>query len=63
MIEQLLTLHEVAERLAVAPKTIRNWQSGNQIPYLKINGAVRFSPKQLAEWLANCEMGPEAPRR
>jgi len=49
--EDLLSIDELSQYLHVAPKTLRNWVSGKKVPYIKINGAVRFSRKKIDKWL------------
>lgn len=48
---KLLTVNDVADLLAVSPKTIRKYIWERTIPYLKINGHIRFEQSQLDEWL------------
>ena len=48
----LLTTREVADRLASKEKTIRQWVYQRKIPYLKINGLVRFDAKTIDQWIA-----------
>ncbi len=46
-----LTAKEVAELLAISPKTIYAYVARNMIPHYKIEASVRFRPKDLADWL------------
>ena len=40
----------------LAPRTLDNWRSrGVGPPFVKINGAVRYSRKACAQWLAERE--------
>ncbi len=48
---RLVTAKEVAELLAVSVRTIRDWTYLRKIPFVKINGAVRFDLKVLKEWV------------
>jgi len=48
---RLVTAKEVAELLAVSVSTIRDWVYLRKIPFLKINGAVRFDLKVLKKWV------------
>jgi excisionase family DNA binding protein len=50
-IGKLLNVNEVAALLSVSPKTIRKYVWEKTIPYLKINGHVRFEKQRLYEWL------------
>ncbi len=47
----LLTAKELGKLLAVSPKTLYSYVSRNMIPYYKIEANVRFSGKDVAEWL------------
>ena len=47
--EKLLNYCELAELLGLSPQTIRTWVSMKKIPFLKINGAVRFSQQEIDE--------------
>ena len=49
---RLVTAKEVAELLAVSVRTIRDWVYLRKIPFIKINGAVRFDLKVLKKWVA-----------
>jgi DNA-binding transcriptional MerR regulator len=47
---QLLTEVEMAARLSVTPRTLRNWRSQRLVPFLKLKRVVLFDPaKVLAE--------------
>ena len=50
---RLINVVELAEYLGVAPQTVRVWVSQKKISFLKIGGAVRFSPEQIEEILTN----------
>lgn len=54
---RLYTVREVAEFLNSTPSTIYDWVSLGRIPYLKINGLVRFRASDFEAWLAGCEVG------
>lgn len=47
--ERLLNYQEAADRLGLAPGTLRVWVSQKRIPFLKLGRAVRFSPEMLEE--------------
>lgn len=49
--ERLLNTKELADYLGLAPQTIRVWVSQKRIPFLKIQGAVRFSEAEIQEIL------------
>jgi len=47
----LLTAKELADLLAVSPKTIYGYMARNIIPHYKIAASVRFRARDIAEWL------------
>lgn len=49
--QNFLTAKDVAQLLAVSPKTIYAYVARNMIPHYKIEASVRFRPKDLVEWL------------
>ncbi len=55
MAERLLTLEEVAERLAVAPKTIRDWLREGKLKGLKVGKLWRVREQDLEAFLAEAE--------
>jgi len=55
MAERLLTLEEVAERLAVAPKTIRGWLREGKLKGLKVGKLWRVREQDLEAFLAEAE--------
>ena len=54
----LLTVKQLADKLAVSDKTIYAWVAGGQIPYVKMGSAVRFRPAAVREWLREKEFAP-----
>ncbi len=48
---QLLKEPELAELLAIRLATLRKLRYQGRIPFIKIGGAVRYHPTQIAEWL------------
>ena len=40
--DELLTANDVAGLFKVSPDTVYSWRYRGKIPYVKINGAVRF---------------------
>jgi len=53
VIEHLLTPKQAADVLGVKLNTLRTWASRRQVPVQRVNGALRFSPAALREWLAS----------
>jgi excisionase family DNA binding protein len=50
-IEQFLDTGQVAKLLGLSVATIRKWVLIRYIPYKKIGRAVRFSAKEIQEWV------------
>lgn len=51
-LKPLLTPQQVAERLAVAPKTVRKWLRDGEIPGIKLSPKVwRVRQEKLEEWI------------
>jgi excisionase family DNA binding protein len=46
----LLNVEQVAKMLGVSQAAIRKWVLNKTIPYLKLNGLVRFSLPDIREW-------------
>ena len=49
--EKLLTPDEVCSLLGIEKSTLYAWTSRRRIPFLKINGLLRFREKYLEQWL------------
>jgi len=49
--DHLLTAKELADILAISPKTLYNYVTRGMIPYFKIESNVRFRAREVAEWL------------
>jgi len=49
--DRLLTARELAEILAISPKTLYSYVARGMIPYFKIESNVRFRAREVAEWL------------
>lgn len=59
--EQLLTISEVAERLGMTPKTIRDWVAAKLIPSVCVPGednAVRVPAADLDAWIDGQQIPP-----
>lgn len=50
---ELLTVNQLADRLNVSERTIRNWQTDRVIPFLKIRNVVRFDIDAVEAALAH----------
>ena len=49
--DKLLTIDQVSELLQVKKNTIYSWTHTNRIPFVKINGALRFKEKVISSWI------------
>jgi excisionase family DNA binding protein len=58
-IEQFLDVGQVAEMLGLSVATIRKWVLIRYIPYKKIGRAVRFSTKEIQEWVKTRTVEPD----
>lgn len=46
----VMNVHEVSALLGVSESLLYRMAAANQIPNLRLSGAVRFDPGQLAAW-------------
>jgi excisionase family DNA binding protein len=51
MIEDILTIKEVAEYLKVAEKTAYRLAAEGRLPGFKVGGSWRFKQKDVAAWI------------
>ncbi len=56
---RLLSVKEIARILSAKPKTIYQWAALNQIPYIKLNGCLRFDSDDIQKWIQSCKKEPE----
>lgn len=49
MNENLMTVHEVAERLHLSTHTIYKWVEKGRIPFVRLGYCVRFRPSDIRE--------------
>jgi excisionase family DNA binding protein len=49
--EKLLSVHEAATMLGLAPKTLYNLAARDQIPVQRVRRRVMFRPSALDRWL------------
>ncbi len=50
--EPLWTTEDVARFLSVSQTTVRSWQQGHRVPFVKIGGTIRFIPADIRQWVA-----------
>lgn len=55
--EKLLTPEKLCEILEIEKSTLYSWTSKEQIPFMKINGMLRFSEGEIVKWLKLKERG------
>ncbi len=50
---RLLTVHDVAEILAIAPETVRKWARQGRLPApLRVGSKLRFDALEIQNWVA-----------
>jgi hypothetical protein len=54
---QLLTEIEMAARLSVTPRTLRNWRSQRLVPFIKVRKVILFDPAKVLAALEKFERG------
>lgn len=48
----LWSIDDVARFLGISPKTVRKWQLGGTLPFVKLGGKlVRFQPEAIHAWV------------
>ena len=52
-IKSLYNYEQAAEILNLAPQTLRQWVSGEKIPFIKLGRAVRFTPEMINDMITN----------
>ena len=60
--DRLLTAKELADILAISPKTLYSYVTRGMIPYFKIESNVRFRAREVSEWLRQHSGRPNALR-
>lgn len=49
--DKLLDINQLSRLLSVKPKTIYHWVHIDYIPYHRLGRLVRFSEREVEEWL------------
>jgi len=57
--ERLLTIDQVSELLQIKKSTLYSWTFTRKIPFVKINGALRFKEKAINNWIEGQEQEPK----
>ena len=55
---QLLTVKEASNMMNIKDNTLYDWVAQGKIPYLKLNGCIRFDLEELKTWLKSCRKEP-----
>lgn len=56
--DQFYTVKTLAEKLAVAPLTVRRLVMAGKLPAVRIGRAIRFNPVAVAAFLDTVRVGP-----
>lgn len=51
MQRRYLNVSEVAEYLGLSQSSIRKWIRTGQIPFRRMNGAIRFDLEEIHQWV------------
>jgi excisionase family DNA binding protein len=57
---KLLTIAEAAEITRLSVKTLYSYTCARRMPYIKINGALRFDEERLRAWISEHSVEPVA---
>lgn len=52
ILENLMTVTDLAEHLQVSEKTIYDWVHKREIPFKKAGRLLRFRPSEIEKWLS-----------
>lgn len=55
--DNLITVEKLSSLLGKSPKTIRNWVSRQEIPFIRIKGKTYFLEDQLRDWVLQQQGG------
>ncbi len=55
----LIDVKAVSSMLSVKPSTIYQWAELQQIPHIKLNGALRFDMGDILAWVKECKKWPQ----
>ena len=57
----LITIKELSDFLKVKPSTVYSWVHNGTIPFIKLNGLLRFDMNEITEWVENSKPKPPKP--
>jgi excisionase family DNA binding protein len=49
---------ELSEIINVKEKTLYQWVELRQIPFVRLNGSIRFNPDKILAWIENNSKSP-----
>ena len=58
-VSRLLTIEEVADLLQVKKMTVYSWVHFGKIPFVKLNGLVRFKRFAIERWIDKKSVTPK----
>jgi excisionase family DNA binding protein len=53
MVESLMKLAELSNKLNIAKSTLYNYVKTNNIPFIKLGGQLLFSENAIEKWILN----------
>ena len=56
---KIVTVKELEKILQVKQKTLYQWAELGQIPYIKLQGCLRFDLYDVMKWVASCKKSPQ----
>jgi excisionase family DNA binding protein len=57
-LRKALTVKQVAELLAMSPRTVQQWAKMGRLPAIRHGSVTRFDPIQLANWVRENSTSP-----
>jgi excisionase family DNA binding protein len=60
----LLTIKDLSQWLQIKPSTLYTWVAQRKIPFVKINGLIRFQDSEINGWIRSFQVhdSPSVPR-
>ena len=52
----LITIKELSDFLKVKPSTLYSWVHSGTIPFIKLNGLLRFDMDEIMEWVKSSKI-------
>jgi excisionase family DNA binding protein len=53
----LWNVRQASEFIGIPVNTLYGWASRRKIPFVKVNGSLRFDPKDLKAWIDSQKVG------